>query len=95
MALNHRARPLGRCGTSAFCNVDKSILLYVPSGSIEAYLAAAEWQDFTNIQTIETHTSTPAVYTNPANTTQKLIHEGNVDILRGDKTYTMQGQEVK
>lgn len=37
----------------------------------------------------------PAVYTNPANPTQKLIRNGNVYILHGDKTYTVNGQEVK
>ncbi len=42
-----------------------------------------------------TPTDAPAVYTNPANTTQKLIREGNVYILRDDKIYTIQGQTVK
>ena len=40
-------------------------------------------------------TSAPAVYTNPANPAQKLIRNGNVYILTGDKTYTLTGQEVK
>ena len=40
-------------------------------------------------------TNAPAVYTNPANPTQKLIRNGNVYILHGDKTYTVTGQEVK
>ena len=42
-----------------------------------------------------TPTEAPAVYTNPANPAQKLIKNGNVYILSGDKTYTLQGQEVK
>jgi hypothetical protein len=42
-----------------------------------------------------TPTDAPAVYTNPANKTQKLIREGNVYILRDDKIYTIQGQTVK
>lgn len=42
-----------------------------------------------------TPTEAPAVYTNPANPAQKLIKNGNVYILNGDKTYTLQGQEVK
>ncbi len=34
----------------SFQNVDKSIPVYVPSGSIAAYQSATEWADFTNIQ---------------------------------------------
>ena len=40
-------------------------------------------------------TNAPAVYVNPANRAQKLIREGNVYILRDEKTYTIQGQKVK
>ena len=40
-------------------------------------------------------TEAPAVYTDPANPAQKLIRNGNVYILNGDKTYTVTGQEVK
>ena len=40
-------------------------------------------------------TEAPAVYTNPANPAQKLIKNGNVYILSGDKKYTLQGQEVR
>lgn len=39
--------------------------------------------------------SAPEVYTNPINPAQKLIRNGNVYILSGDKTYTLQGHEVK
>ena len=40
-------------------------------------------------------TNAPEVYINPANPTQKLLREGNVYILRDDKVYTIQGQQVK
>ena len=39
--------------------------------------------------------SAPTVYTNPTNPAQKLIKDGNVYILSGNKTFTIQGQEVK
>ena len=39
--------------------------------------------------------SAPTVYTNPANPAQKLIKDGNVYILSGNKTFTIQGQEIK
>lgn len=39
--------------------------------------------------------SAPEVYTIPNNPAQKLIKNGNVYILQGDKKYTLQGQEIK
>jgi hypothetical protein len=40
-------------------------------------------------------TEAPEVYINPANSAQKLIREGNVYILRDNKTYTINGQQVQ
>ena len=40
-------------------------------------------------------TEAPAVYTNPANHAQKLIKNGNVYILHGDKTYSISGQAIQ
>ena len=37
-------------GDEVFSDVDHSIPLYVPSSSIDAYKAADQWKDFTNIQ---------------------------------------------
>ena len=37
----------------SFANVDKSIPVYVPAESIEAYKEAEEWKDFTNILPIQ------------------------------------------
>ncbi len=37
-------------GSYVFSNVNKSIPVYVPSESVEAYQAATGWKDFTNIQ---------------------------------------------
>lgn len=37
----------------SFKDVDKSIPLYVPAESLDAYKAADEWKDFTNIQPIQ------------------------------------------
>ena len=36
-------------GSNVFYNVDKSIPLYVPAGSISAYQSADQWKDFTDI----------------------------------------------
>lgn len=87
--------PTIRTETEAFCNVDKSIPLYVPIGSKNAYQTAYQWKDFTNIHDVLEPQSVPAVYTDPANSAQKLIRNGKVYILNGNKTYTLTGQEVK
>ena len=47
------------------------------------------------IYTADVPSFAPEVVTNPANPTQKLIRDGNVFILRGDKTYTITGQKVR
>ena len=38
------------CGSSAFYGVTKSIPVYVPASSVDAYRAKTGWSDFTNIQ---------------------------------------------
>lgn len=140
-------------------SIDRSIPVYVPAESVEAYKAADQWSSFINILPIEepietveadynvvytghddnelssefitlhvpvapeiegftflkwqvvagdledgivieavysadAPSSAPAVYTDPANPAQKLIRDGNVYILKGNKTYTITGQEL-
>ncbi|MBO5678407.1 MAG: leucine-rich repeat domain-containing protein [Bacteroidaceae bacterium] len=41
--------------SDTFFNVDKSIPLYVPAGSVNTYKAADYWKEFTNIQAIPTN----------------------------------------
>ena len=40
------------CGTEEFYDVDKSIPVYVPAESVDAYKAADQWKEFKNIQAI-------------------------------------------
>jgi len=40
------------CDIWCFNGVNKSIPVYVPAGSVEAYKDAAQWEDFTNIKAI-------------------------------------------
>lgn len=61
-------------------------------------VVAGDLKDGITIQavyTADSPTSAPEIYTNPANSAQKLIRNGNVYILTDDKTYTVTGQEVK
>ena len=93
---NHTTTPQS-INSNVFVMVNtSSCTLYVPEESIDLYEAANVWKEFGNIVTIVVEpTSAPAVYTNPANPAQKLIRNGNVYILTGNKTYTVTGQEVR
>lgn len=70
------------------------IPLYVPEESVEAYKAADEWKEFNPILPIDTQ-DVEQVSQQPTAKSQKLIKDGQVLILRGDNTYTLQGQEMK
>ena len=83
----------------------QSVTLYLPEApEIEGFTfvgwqpVAAIIEDAITIQAIyeaNNPTDAPEVYTNPANAVQKLIREGNVYVLYGDKTYTLIGQEIQ
>ena len=71
--------------------------LYVPEESVELYQTANVWKEFNPILA---HPQTEVIdnilaeeYEN--RTTKKISKDGQILILRGDKTYTLQGQEVK
>ena len=81
-------------GNGVFQDVDKTIPLYVPSESIEAYKAADQWNEFFNILPVEA-IPTSLEYNKDDIVLRKTYHNGQIFILRGDKTYTVQGQEVR
>lgn len=77
-----------------FYGVDCSqIPLYVPAESIEAYKAADGWKDFSPILPIAPQ-GIDDLYTDSSEAV-KVLRDGKIFILRRDKTYTIQGQEVK
>ena len=81
------------CGGDPFAEVEKSIPLYVPENSVYAYKVATEWEYFTNIQgrifeAIENISGNLEGF-------HKILHDAQILILRGEKTYTLTGQEVK
>lgn len=81
-------------GTSelVFRNVNCSkIPLYVPDESVEAYKAADQWKEFK----ITPRSQSVGNVHLDNNAPQKLLRDGQIYIQRGDKTYTIQGQEVK
>lgn len=80
------------CGEDCFNDVDKDILLYVPNGTVEDYQNAAEWEDFSQIQTL----GAQAVDNVSADVqSTKVLRNGQLFILRGDKIYTITGQIIK
>lgn len=81
------------CYSFCFNGVNKAIPLYVPAESINLYSQAEEWKEFFNIQAINTE-AIDEVISNQEKT-KKLSRDGQIFIRRGDKIYTLQGQEVK
>lgn len=81
--------------SGSFDGVNKSTCkLYVPKNSINLYKNAPVWKEFYLISAIE---DVQAIEDAEANSVRsaKVIIDGKVYINRGDKTYTLQGQEVK
>jgi len=85
------------CGGYVFYGVDKSIPLYVPDNSVEAYQSADGWREFYNI--IGQSNAPTAIEevntTTNLNCSRKLLQDGQILILRGEKTYSLTGAEVK
>ena len=82
------------CGGDPFAKVEKSIPLYVPENSVYAYKVATEWENFTNIQG-RIFEALDEITNDKSQMTNKVIKDGRLLILRGDKTYTLTGQEIK
>ena len=84
---------------------DEIVTIKVPAAPTIAGFTFLKWEIVSGdladgfiiqaVYTPNTPTDAPAVFTNPANSAQKLIRQGNVYILTGDKTYTITGQAVK
>lgn len=69
--------------------------LYVPEESIELYKDAEVWKEFKNILPIQNPEKVDNANSSVKHNTPKLLHNGQILILRGDNVYTIIGQEVK
>ena len=75
-----------------FGEVDKSIPVYVPAGSVEAYKAAEYWNEFTNFVGIEagientefTNQNSPHIYDLNGRKVDNLV-KGGIYIVNGKK----------
>ena len=85
-------------GDYVFDDVDKSIPLYVPAESVDAYKAADQWREFTNIRAIDEEQGIEDVQGDNVQGTKahKILRNGQIFILRGEKVYTITtGQKMK
>lgn len=81
--------------SNVFDGVDCSqIPLYVPKESVSAYKSVYGWKEFNPILPIGTQ-GIGRIADEHTTTGDKLLKDGKVLILRGDKIYTLQGQETK
>ena len=79
--------------SESFTGMDKSsCVLLVPASSIDLYREAECWKDF-NVQPLDSPTGIGASTVLPKS--GKILHNGQIYIVRGDNTYTLQGQELK
>lgn len=72
--------------------------LYVPKESVAAYRTTNVWKDFGSIIGIEVPEEHEAVENTsilPAASTTKTLRNGQILILRDDRTYTLTGQQIK
>ncbi|MBQ5778465.1 MAG: leucine-rich repeat domain-containing protein [Paludibacteraceae bacterium] len=86
------ATPPSIDGYHGFEYVDKSITLYVPAESVEAYKNADYWKEFTNIQVVPS-SSVANAKAETQDSVRKEYRDGQVLIIKGDKIYTMFGTE--
>ena len=76
-----------------FENVNRAIPVFVPADAVAQYKAAPVWQEFN----IKSNATSDLENTNsqlPTSNIQKLIHNGQLIILRDGKTYNVMGQEL-
>ena len=78
-----------------FFDVKRQIPVYVPDDCVDAYKGDQYWGEF-NIQGIsEMPMAIDQTTSDQPLTTNKVLHNGQIFILRGDKIYTVDGREVK
>ena len=78
-----------------FEDVDRATPVFVPKGTIARYQADEYWSEFFNMAEYEAPTGNlNTAADNDANTLRKILRDGQVLILRGDKTYTILGEAL-
>ena len=91
MTVNATTPPVVEAET--FEDIDRSIPLYVPIGTSLQYEAADYWCEFFNVIEYNAPTSVDNIPSSTINC-QKIIRNGQLLIIRDDKTYNIMGQEL-
>ena len=81
--------------SKTFEDVDRATPVFVPQGTIERYQADPYWSEFFNMTEYEAPMGNLTPAANETNTLRKVLRNGQVFILRGEKTYDLIGQEVE
>ena len=82
-------------GREVFSGVNKFICkLYVPEEAIPLYRVATEWRDFAYIEAVEGLEGIENV-TSITTSKQMFLQDNQLFILRGNKVYTVTGQEIQ
>ena len=76
-----------------FFDVNRQIPVYVPDNAVEAYKADPYWQEFNIIGKSNAPSAVDNI-SSPVADIQKLLHNGQLLILRDGKTYTITGQKL-
>ena len=81
--------------STVFGGVNKdSCVLFVPVESVGLYRMADVWKEFTNIIGVNVSLDINSLM-DDGQSPKKILHNGQIFILRGDRVYTLQGQEVR
>ncbi|MGM9826345.1 MAG: leucine-rich repeat protein [Paludibacteraceae bacterium] len=78
-----------------FEDVDRATPVFVPRGTMELYQADQYWSEFFNMAEYDAPTGNLNTSAdNDTNALRKVFRDGQVLILRGDKTYTILGEAL-
>ena len=78
-----------------FEDVDRATPVFVPRGTMELYQADQYWSEFFNMTEYDAPTGNLTPAANETNALRKVVRDGQVLILRGDKTYTVLGETIQ
>ena len=77
-----------------FEDVDRATPVFVPKGTLERYQADEYWSEFFNMAEYEAPTGNLNTAAED-NGLRKVVRDGQVLIIRGDKTYTILGETMQ
>ncbi len=77
-----------------FEDVDRATPVFVPRGTMERYQADTYWSEFFNMAEYDAPSGNLTISADEANGLHKVVRDGQVIILRGDKEYNVMGQAL-